>query len=99
MKEIERRVQSLSGVLTCPVSDGDYAEKGRRVELLRFVLSCVNIHQFNCPPLRKLKVVMAKLEPLTEQHGLDRFLRNLDNAKILAGFVQELADAIMDYQV
>jgi hypothetical protein len=28
MKEIERRVQSLSGVLASPVSEDDYAEKG-----------------------------------------------------------------------
>ena len=38
VKEIERRVQSLSGVLASPVSENDYAEKGRRVELRRFVL-------------------------------------------------------------
>jgi hypothetical protein len=38
VKEIERRVQSLSGVLTPPVSEDDYAEKGRRVVLRRFVL-------------------------------------------------------------
>ena len=37
VKEIERRVQSLSGVLASPVSEDDYAEKGRRVELRRFV--------------------------------------------------------------
>ena len=42
---------------------------------------------------------MAKLEPLSDQHGLIRFLRNVDNAKALTGFVQELADAIIDYQV
>ena len=38
VKEIERRVQSLSGVLASPVSENDYAEKGRRAELRRFVL-------------------------------------------------------------
>ena len=35
--EIERRVQSLSGVLASPVREDDYPEKGRRVELRRFV--------------------------------------------------------------
>ena len=40
-----------------------------------------------------------KLEPLSNQHTLVKFLHNVDNAKTLAGFVQELADAIMDYQV
>ena len=99
MKEIERRVQSLSGVLASPLSKGDSSEKGRRVVLQMFVPSCVNIHQFAYPTLRKLKGVIAKLEPLTEQHALIGFFRNDDNAKILAGFVQDLADAIMDYQV
>ena len=40
-----------------------------------------------------------KLEPLSEQHALLKFLRNVDNAKTLTGFVQELADAVIDYQV
>ena len=38
VKEIERRVQSLSGMLVSPVSEDDRAEKGRRIELQRFVL-------------------------------------------------------------
>ena len=37
VEEIEKRVQSLSGVLASPASEGDYAEKGRRTELRRFV--------------------------------------------------------------
>ena len=37
VRDIERRVQSLSGVLASPVGEDDYAEKGRRVELWRFV--------------------------------------------------------------
>lgn len=91
-------MQSLSGVLASPVSDGDYAETGRRVELQRFVLR----HKYipvAYPSLRKLKAVIMKLEPLTKQHALLGFLHNLDNAKILAGFIQELANAITDYQV
>jgi len=38
VKEIEGRVQSLSGVLDFPVSKGDHAEGERRAELQRFVL-------------------------------------------------------------
>jgi len=44
-------------------------------------------------------VVTAKLEPLSEQHALLKFLRNIENARTLNGFVKELADAITDYQV
>ena len=50
-------------------------------------------------PLRKLHGVIAKLETLSDQNALVGFLRNVDNVKVLTGFVQELADAITDYQV
>jgi len=43
VKGIERRVQLLSGVLASPVSEDDYAEKARRVELQKFVPSCANM--------------------------------------------------------
>ena len=59
----------------------------------------MNIRQLAYPSLRKLEGVIAKLEPLSDQHALVRFLRNVDNAKTLTGFVQELANAITDYQV
>ena len=58
-----------------------------------------HVSQFAYPPLRKLERVVAKLEPLSDQHGLVGFLRNTDNAKTLTGFVQELGYAITDYQV
>ena len=54
---------------------------------------------FTDPFHRKLDRVIEKLEPLSEQHVLLKFLQNVDNAKTLSGFVQELADAIMYYQV
>ena len=58
-----------------------------------------HLSQFAYPSFRKLEGVIAKLEPLSDQHRLIRFLRNVDNAKALSGFVQELADAVTDYQV
>lgn len=57
------------------------------------------IHPFANPSLRKLVGVVSKLEPLSKQDVLLRFLRSVDNTKILTGFVQELANAITDYQV
>ena len=56
-------------------------------------------HQFTYPSLRKLEGVIAKLEPISHQNPAVGFFRTVDNAKILTGFVQELADAITDYQV
>ena len=99
LKEIERRVRSLSSVLASPISEDDYAEKGRRMELQMFVTSHTNVPWFTYPSLRKLEGVITKLEPLTEQHTLVDFLCNADHAKILTGSVKELDDAITDYQV
>jgi hypothetical protein len=56
------------------------------------------MHQFSYSSLRKLEEVIAKLEPLSD-HAFVGFLCNIDYAKTLAGFVQELAYAIGDYQV
>ena len=43
--------------------------------------------------------VLERLEPLSEQNGLLRFLRNEDHAGLLNGFVQDMALAVADYQV
>ena len=40
---LKRRVQWLFGVIASPVGEDDYAEKGRRVELRRFVLAYMSI--------------------------------------------------------
>ena len=92
-------MQSLYGVLASPVGEDDDAEKTRRVELRRFVSLCTDPHQFAHHALRRLDGVIRKLEPLAEQHALLKFLRNVDNAKMLTGLVQEIANAITDYQV
>jgi hypothetical protein len=59
----------------------------------------MNIHQSAYPSLRELEGVIARLESLSDQNGLVRFLHNVDNTKTLTGFVQKLANAITDYQV
>jgi hypothetical protein len=43
--------------------------------------------------------VLKKLEPLSEQTGLLKFLRNEDYAGLLNGFVEDTARAVTDYQV
>lgn len=48
---------------------------------------------------RKLMDIVVKLEPLSEQNGLLKFLRNEDHAGLLNGFVQDIAYAVTDYQV
>ena len=59
----------------------------------------MGIYKFAHPSPRKLDGVIVRLEPLSEQHALVGFLRNVENAKALTGFVQELANTITDYQV
>ena len=51
-----------------------------------------DMYRFAYPSLRKLYGVIVKLEPLSEQ-------RALVSDETLAGLVQELANAITDYQV
>lgn len=101
-KEVNKRVQSLSQVLTSPVDDQDIDEKARRETLRRFVFS---LEADTGTPSNRLLVhralvgVIAKLNPLSEQHGIAKFLKNADHANTLNGFVQDLAYAVTDYQV
>ena len=46
MEDIEQKARSLYGLLETPVREDDYAEKGRRLELQRFVLVLVRIGLF-----------------------------------------------------
>jgi len=102
VKEIEQRLQSLSGVLASPPSGDNYAEKERRVEFQRFVPMQVyvslpaQVAHLSC---RKLEGVIAKLKPLSEQQMPIDFSSDVNNTKTLTGLVQELANAITDYQV
>ena len=63
------------------------------------VCTRTNVHHVAHPSLRKLEGVLEKLEPLSDKHAIARFLTNVDDAKTLSGFVQELTNAITDYQV
>ena len=101
IRELEERIQSLRGVLTFPVSEQDNEEKARRGVLRRFVLTPFGkMSPFQIVSFfrRKLAGIIAKLGPLSEQHGLMKFFKNVDHANTLNGFVNELAYAIIDYQ-
>ena len=98
--EIEERVLSLSDILRSPLRENDNLERARRELLSRFVRlqfrSSLSLTQDIC---RRLMDVLERLEPLSEQNGLLRFLRNEDHARLLNGFVQDMALAVTDYQV
>ena len=102
IRDIEERVQSLSGVLASPICDEDSEEKGRREALRRFVFQHSETSSHRSLMMlvyRILAGIIVKLGPLSEQHGLLRFLNNMDHANTLSGFLQDLDHAIMDYQV
>ena len=48
---------------------------------------------------RKLAGIIEQLRPLSRQRGLLKFLKNVDHAGTLNGFVKDLAYAVTDYQV
>ena len=102
IKEIEGRIESLAEVLASPAGDQDSGEKARREVLRKFVLppketpTDCSAASIIC---RKLNGIVAKLGPLSEQHGLLKFLKNADHANTLNGFVQDLAYAVTDHQV
>ena len=100
--EVEKRIRSLGGILTCPIGYQDCEEKARREDLRRFVLPIHEVLVHNlivCSACRKLAGIIAELEPLSEQHGVSKFLNNVEHANILNGFIQDLAYAVTDYQV
>jgi len=43
--------------------------------------------------------IILELEPLSEQNGLLKFLRNEDHTALLDGFVRDIANTITEYQV
>ena len=95
-------MESLAEVLASPVDDQDSGEKARREALRKFVLLPMGhqrIYSTMSIIRRKLAGILAKLGPLSEQRGLQRFLKNVDHANTLNGFVQDLACAVTDYQV
>jgi hypothetical protein len=102
VKEIEERVLALSGILRFPPREGDHSENGRRELLLRFACLWVPIFiaiLLTLDICRRLIDVIVKLEPLSEQSGLLKFLRNEDYSGLLNGFVQDMGHAVTDYQV
>lgn len=83
------------------MGDRDSEEMARREALTKFVLPLLKREHVSNRLLvrRKLAEIVARLKPLSEQNGLVKFLNNVDNANTLNNFIQDLAYAIIDYQV
>ena len=100
IEEIEKRVILLSDVLRSPLGEDDHSERARKELLCRFVRrrsrSSLPLTLDTC---RRLVDVLEKMEPLSEQNGMLKFLRNGDYTGLLNGFVQDISNAVTDYQV
>ena len=55
--------------------------------------------RFNLRIARKLQDVHRHLTLLVEQGGVEGFFSNIENADKLRGLIEDIRDAIMDYQV
>ena len=101
INDIEERIESLSEILAFPAGDQDTEEMKRRIALrmLVFALQEALTNLIPSAVCRKLVRIIAELRPLSEQHGLAKFLKNADHASRLNAFVQDLAHAVTDYQV
>ena len=101
INDIEERIESLSEVLAFPADDQDTEENTRRTALRKLVFAIQEAltHLIASVVCRKLVRIVTELRPLSEQHGLAKFLKNAEHAERLNGFVQDLAYAVADYQV
>ena len=83
------------------MGDRDGEEKARRKVLRKsvFLQEILGHFQTSSVIRRKLAGIIAKLRPLSEQHGLVKLLKNVDHSNILKSFVQDLGYAVSDYQV
>ena len=101
INDIEERIESLSEILAFPAGDQDTEEMRRRTTLRKLVFARQEALTYLIASLvcRKLVRIIAELRPLSDQHGLAKFLKNDDHANRLNGFVQDLAYAVADYQV
>ena len=48
---------------------------------------------------RKLGKILQELIPLADQGKVKGFFTNVKNAEVLSGLVENIRDAVMDYQV
>jgi hypothetical protein len=77
VKEIERRAQSLSGVLASPASDDDHVEKGRRLELQRFVLVQIYTNLLNSLSGSSRELSRGSNRSLTNMHFFSSYATSI----------------------
>jgi hypothetical protein len=101
IESLAPRVKALAESLCKPVSEGDVKERERRREV-----GTVSPHS---PGSRtesdvwglagNCKMFVRDLAPLEEQGKVEGFFNNAENAGKLGGLVEDIRDAMMEYQV
>jgi len=100
MELLAPRVKALAESLCVPASKGDIKEGSRRKVLERYIHTFQ--HRKSSLTLeiaRKLEEVSQDLALLSEQGKARGFFNNVKNADKLGGLVEDIRDAMMDYQV
>ena len=100
IESLAPRVRALAGSLCTPIPGGDIKEGSRRKVLERY------FHNFRHQKLsltfgivRKLEDIHRDLILLSEQGNVQGFFNNVKNADKLGGLIEDIHDAMMDYQV
>ena len=98
IESLAPRVKALAELLCTPAPEGDTREKSRRNNLERYA----RVFWYYEPTLiiiSKLKTTAGELEPLASQGKIEGFFNNVKNADKLGGLVDDIRDAIIEYQV
>ena len=100
IESLAPRVKALAELLCTPAPEGDVREKSRRGTLERYVCT---LQRFRLAPImciiRKLTSIAGELVSLTNQGMVRGFFGNVKNADTLGGLVDDIRDAIIEYQV
>ena len=100
IESLAPRVKALAELLCTPAPEGDVREKSRRDTLERYVrtLQYCRLALIMCI-IRNLTSIAGELVSLTNQGIVGGFFGNVKNADTLAGLVDDIRDAIIEYQV
>ena len=100
IESLAPRVKALAESLCTPVAKNDTEERERRkiLEQYAHTLQCREL-SLTCEVTRKLEDVRQDLAPLEEQGKTKGFFNNVKNADKLGGLIEDIRDAILEYQV
>ena len=100
IESLAPRVNALHELLCTPALEGDVREKSRRGALERYACALKYCElALKMRIIRNLKRIAGELVPLTNQGMVEGFFCNAKNLEALGGLVDDIRDAIIEYQV